>query len=297
MPAHNEEKRIWKTLDCLACLKWFYGRKIEVLVGLDGCSDNTEQVVKNYDFVKYIKTKKRMGKHYIIDKLIGMARGEIIAIMDADRAFIWRVGDLEKIMDCFNDPRVGGLGDYYTTTFIEENMKDGNALYLGDAWNTLLMLEHKIKNLPCRRYADHTKSMFYVNFFRKELVEKTKTLCDDGERFIQILKKGYRVRLLGIEERPNFKAVYNFMNFWGFVKTKLRGFIAQDQIDRLYGNHSVKPSISMFTYILRNLHRVKRLKALFGIFLWWLAIGIARIQYQFINKNISTREGWELRMS
>ena len=43
--AHNEEKIIGKTLENLLRLPY---SNFEVIIGLDGCTDNTEKIVKNY---------------------------------------------------------------------------------------------------------------------------------------------------------------------------------------------------------------------------------------------------------
>lgn len=298
--AHNEERRIGIALDSMVRLKRMYPT-VEVLCGNDGSTDRTEEIIKKYKFVRYFKTEPRQGKHAMIDKLMKFAKGKIMIILDADRIFVCGKGELEKITDCFKDPKVGGIGDYYTTTFYKPNMDKADALYLGDAWSTLLMLEHKMRKhserINDKLYAAQTGMMFYVNFFRKDLVGKTKTMCDDGERFIQILKKGFKVRLLETEERPYLKASYSSMNFGGFLKTKIRGFIAQKQIDEMYGGFTIEPDISLFVYILKNLHRVKRPKAYLGILLWWLAAVVALFKYQFIkNKKVSTQDGWKLRM-
>ena len=45
IPAHNEEKIISKTLNNLINLPY---ENYEVLVGLDGCTDRTEEIVKRF---------------------------------------------------------------------------------------------------------------------------------------------------------------------------------------------------------------------------------------------------------
>ncbi len=53
IPAHNEEKIIGKTLDNLFNLPY---NNYEVIIGLDGCTDNTEQIVR-----KFRKKSNRFG--------------------------------------------------------------------------------------------------------------------------------------------------------------------------------------------------------------------------------------------
>jgi glycosyltransferase involved in cell wall biosynthesis len=301
IPAHNEENRIGLALDNMAKIKKMYP-DIEVMVGNDGSTDGTDEVIRRYKFIKYVKFEERHGKHHVIDKMIKMAKGQIIIIHDADRVFVCKKGELEKITECFKDQKVGGMGDYYTTTYESDKVRKTNSmLYLGDAWSTLFMLEWKMKKhtqrINGKLYGGRTGMMFYVNLFRKELAENTKTMCDDGERYIQILKRGYKIRLLETEERPYLKANYSTMKFWGFVKTKVRGFFAQRQIDEAYGTFSINPDFSLFTYFLRNLHRVKRPRAYMGILIWWFAVFVAMVKYQFVKKQkISTKDGWKMRM-
>lgn len=254
----------------------------------------TEEIAKEYPFVHGLSTKPRRGKHFIIDNLILFAEGDIIIIMDADREIVYDETGLKKLIECFNDSTVGGIGDYYTTTYSHEKVKKiNNMLYLGDAWNTLFMLEYKMRNKNEKNF------MFYVNFFRKDLFEgfKTKTLIDDGERYLHIINKGYKIALIGTEQLPMLKATYDSMSFWGFVATKVRGFIAEKQMSELLKGYSVVPDkLGMFTYILKNLHRPKRIRAYIGIILWWIAVFIALIKFKFMSKDVSTQEGWSMRM-
>ena len=58
LPAHNEEKIIQHALDSLQAIA---SPTIEVLVGLDGCTDGTKGVVERYDFVRYVEMDERVG--------------------------------------------------------------------------------------------------------------------------------------------------------------------------------------------------------------------------------------------
>ena len=57
IPAHNEEKTIAHALDCLQEIA---GPETEVWVGLDGCTDGTEEVVTRYDFVGHVELDERV---------------------------------------------------------------------------------------------------------------------------------------------------------------------------------------------------------------------------------------------
>ncbi|MFA6889259.1 MAG: glycosyltransferase, partial [Candidatus Woesearchaeota archaeon] len=76
IPAHNEEKIIGKTLSNLYKLPY---EKYEVLIGLDGCTDKTEDIAKSFTKksgkFKYFKMKSRSGKPDVIDYLIKKSKG------------------------------------------------------------------------------------------------------------------------------------------------------------------------------------------------------------------------------
>lgn len=87
IPAHNEEKYI---ADCLASVidARFDGEK-EIIVVDDGSKDKTSEIVsaiisqRNATHVTLIKTK-HSGKSSAINKALSGAKGELVAIVDAD---------------------------------------------------------------------------------------------------------------------------------------------------------------------------------------------------------------------
>lgn len=304
IPAHNEERNIGMTLDTLAKLRIDYP-DTQIICGLDGCTDNTKNVVKRYDFVEVVEFHPRQGKHIVVDEMMKRVINEIVIINDADRRFVCKKGELERLIDCFDDPNVGGIGDYYTTTYEEEKItRSDSTFYHGDMWSTLLILEYKMKKFTERikgkLYVDEDRGgMFYVNFFRTSAFRdfKTRTMCDDGERMLHLFQNGYSVRLLEKEQRPYLKAVYSKFSIRGFFHTKVRGCIAQRQIDNLYGNgHTITPEADLFLYILKNLRRCG-MRASVGMFMWWSVVIAAKIRYfLMLKKDMSNREGWDMRI-
>src|SRR3989344_1220371 len=115
IPAHNEEKVIAKALDNLAKLPY---SNYEVLIGLDGCTDKTEEIVKKYanknKKFKYYLLELRRGKPEVVHALMKHAKGEIIIIHDADWIFrVHKNGDIETLLKCFDDPMVGGIAESF----------------------------------------------------------------------------------------------------------------------------------------------------------------------------------------
>lgn len=79
VPTWNEAPRIKKVLDVLVT----YPNFKEVIVIDDGSTDNTEQIVKQYN-VRYIKNETNRGKGFSMDRAVQEAATEIIFFCDAD---------------------------------------------------------------------------------------------------------------------------------------------------------------------------------------------------------------------
>lgn len=90
IPAYNEENRIARTLDNY--LK-FLSKKIkdfEIIVVLNGCTDNTLLIVKEFNKrskkIKYLEIKDSIGKGGAIIQGFKIAKGNLIGFVDADMA-------------------------------------------------------------------------------------------------------------------------------------------------------------------------------------------------------------------
>jgi len=85
IPAYNEEDSIKETVETV--LKSDYKKIIEVIIINDGSSDNTLKIVRQLE-KKYPKVwvfdKKNSGKADSLNQAIKIAKGELIAVVDAD---------------------------------------------------------------------------------------------------------------------------------------------------------------------------------------------------------------------
>ena len=88
LSAYNEEAVIEARIRNL--LQQDYpGQQLEILIGSDGSSDRTCQIVERWrsERVRLVAFTERRGKASVINDLIAMARGEVIVLTDANTVF------------------------------------------------------------------------------------------------------------------------------------------------------------------------------------------------------------------
>jgi cellulose synthase/poly-beta-1,6-N-acetylglucosamine synthase-like glycosyltransferase len=85
IPAHNEEKTIQSKLSNLLSLD-YPKDKLEILVGSDGSSDQTEAMVEQFreSDVRLVSSKQRIGKSAMQNELVARSSGAILVFTDAD---------------------------------------------------------------------------------------------------------------------------------------------------------------------------------------------------------------------
>ena len=86
IPAYNEENRIKPTLQ--AYLDFFKDKDIEIIVIMNGCTDNTLEVVRslNSPKINYINIPEAIGKGGAIIEGFKIAKGNLISYVDADNS-------------------------------------------------------------------------------------------------------------------------------------------------------------------------------------------------------------------
>ncbi|MAG52619.1 MAG: glucosyl transferase [Nanoarchaeota archaeon] len=86
IPAYNEEKRIGDTLkEYIEFFSDKLKKDYEIFVVLNGCKDNTLDVVKKHD-VKFLDIKEAIGKGGAIIEGFKLVEGDFIGFVDADNA-------------------------------------------------------------------------------------------------------------------------------------------------------------------------------------------------------------------
>ena len=299
IPAHNEEKIISKTLDNLLSIPY---KDIEIILGLDGCTDKTEKIVKQYaeksKKIKYFSLNLREGKPTVIDFIIKKASGDIIIINDADWLFTVKSKfALQKLLSIFKDKKVGGIAEPFPVEWDKENLKKSNFTYKMVAYSSYFWLLYQKERLASKKgdlwYASQP-TMFLTNIFRKDLYKKNLSLGDDFERTKYIMDKGYSVILFDNQELPRMIASYNKISLRDFFKQKIRTAMARSQLKQ----SNIMPLTLFNYYIPANFFIIRksfRKSPDIGVmmFVWIFLTSIATLISTF--KEADTKAGWRLR--
>lgn len=90
IPAYNEQTRIGKTLTAVQTYLAQQPYRSEIIIVLDGCTDNTYQIVstaaQNNDQIQIINRSQNRGKGYTVREGMLAAKGDIRLFTDADNS-------------------------------------------------------------------------------------------------------------------------------------------------------------------------------------------------------------------
>jgi len=102
----NEEDTIAKKIENLCTLD-YPKEKIEILIGSDGSTDQTEHIVKQISDprIRLISNEQRQGKMATINHLVSEANNEIIIFTDARQSF--EPDAIKALVSNFSDPAIG----------------------------------------------------------------------------------------------------------------------------------------------------------------------------------------------
>ncbi len=187
VPAYNEEDAIKKTIEEI--LKSDYKGLKEIIVMNDGSVDKTKEIVgklvKKYKIVKTIN-KENSGKADSINKGVKKAKGELVAVVDADS--YPKKDAISKMVGFFNDKDMGVVTSYIRvkkrTKYIEK----------------LQAIEYTVISWT-RKLLEFVDSVYVtpgpLSIYKKSALEKvggfdTKNLTEDIEITWRLTHYGYK---------------------------------------------------------------------------------------------------------
>lgn len=224
VPAYNEGDTLKKTIKSLLDLDYPQDKK-EIIIINDGSRDNTLKIARfledKYDCIN-ILDKENSGKANSLNEAIKIAKGELIAVVDADS--YPNKSALMKMIGYFEEDKVAAV----TSRVLVKN-KNG---YL----EKFQVLDYSIIAWT-RKLLDFVNSVYVTNgplsIYKKSVVEKLggfdpKNLTEDIEITWHILSEGYQTRM-------SYEAIV-----YTSVPTKLKGWINQRIRWNLGGIQTVK---------------------------------------------------------
>ncbi len=202
IPACNEEKRIGPTLrDYLA----YFGTDTEVMVVLNGCRDNTRNIVSpflgEHPNLRVIEETGLIGKGGALMVGFDRARGDIIAYVDADGSTTPE--DLEKLMGSLGSDD-GVIGSRWIDKSL---MRVKQSLYRRFAGRIFNLIVRILFRMPYRDTQCGAKA------FKREAVESivdalgTTNLAFDVDVLYLLHKNGFSINEIPLawEDRPGSK--------------------------------------------------------------------------------------------
>lgn len=190
IPAFNEEKSLKGTVESV--LKSTHKNIAEIIIINDGSTDNTlniaKQLEKKYSKVKVLD-KKNSGKADSLNEGIKIAKGELIAIVDADSYPDSHA--VASMQGYFDDEKVGAV----TTRILVRNRS--NSL------RTMQAIEYKVIAFT-RKLLGFLDSIYVTPgpfaLYRKSALKKvrgfdSKNMTEDIEVTWHLLHEGYKIRM------------------------------------------------------------------------------------------------------
>lgn len=106
--AHNEESIIEEKIQNVLNMN-YPTDKIEVLIGLDGCTDTTAEILKKYanSHINVFEFSERRGKSAVINDLAGRAANDILVFSDANTTY--NPETVQKLVRHFKNTDIGGV--------------------------------------------------------------------------------------------------------------------------------------------------------------------------------------------
>jgi len=186
IPAHNEEKNIGMALKSILNLE-YPKHLLEVIVINDASTDRTAELVRQTKGVILINNKKNVGKAHSLNRALKIAKGELIACIDADSTVERDI--LMKMVGHFENPNIASV------TPALKVMKPRNFLEKIQATEYLLNIFLR-KSLDVIGSIHVTPGVFSV--YRKNVLQEVggfdeDNLTEDMEIALRIHDAGYQI--------------------------------------------------------------------------------------------------------
>lgn len=194
VPVKDEEKVVDRLLKALLRLD-YPAEKREILIVEDGSTDRTVEICRQYarqypSQVRLLHKPLSNGKPSAINYALKHARGEIVAVFDADN--VPEPDTLKKAVAYFSDPSVAAVQGRLYSINADENMLTKFVSYEEAVW-----CEAYLRGKDALGLFVHLKGS--CQFIRRDVLAKLngfdeETLSEDMELSARLTENGYRIR-------------------------------------------------------------------------------------------------------
>ncbi len=199
IPAYNEVGRIESTLkELMLSNDLLFKNRCELIVIMDGCTDETPEVVKNiissYDDAVGIFVPNRLGKGGAIIEALKTCQADIIAFIDADGSIPWR--ELDRLIELSSSYDLV-IGSRYAKNSRILSARHTRRVIFSRSFNVLLKLLfwnlRGIKDTQCG-----------VKIFTRSLIDEIKEdfivadFAFDVNLIYSAFQRGFKVEEVGI---------------------------------------------------------------------------------------------------
>jgi cellulose synthase/poly-beta-1,6-N-acetylglucosamine synthase-like glycosyltransferase len=218
VPVKNEEHVIDRLLDSLSTLNYPLNKK-EVIIVEDGSTDKTRDICTNYakehPNVKILNKTLSNGKPSALNFGLAHAKGDIIAIFDADN--VPAHDALSAVVEYFEDPKVAAVQGRTASINPKENMLTQFISYEEAVWCEAYLRGKDVLNLFV-----HLKGS--CQFIRRDILEQLQgfdeaVLSEDMEISARLVENDYKIRyasdVVALQESPSdLKTLFKQRTRW-----------------------------------------------------------------------------------
>ncbi len=303
--AFNEEAVIERKIQNL--LEIDYPReKLEILIGDDGSSDRTAEIIARYadQGITLVKAPRNAGKAAMLNRLNGIAKNEILLFCDANTMFFPNV--VRKLVQPFKDRKIGCACGHLI-------LSDKSGSVLGRGESSYWDLESEIKKFEgiLDRLVGGNGALYAIRRKLYTELPVKKSVMDDFFIATKVLQKGYYCTFvdsaIGTEltskegggeyrrkvriGRANFNYLFSYLPLLNPFKPLLAYLFFSHKILRWFSPH-----IAILLFIVNALLLTSGLvyQVSFGLMVAVLLICLTKIvpsAYYFMSMNVAILKG------
>jgi cellulose synthase/poly-beta-1,6-N-acetylglucosamine synthase-like glycosyltransferase len=185
LPAHNEESVLARRIDNLLNLRYPQGQ-LQVVVGLDGCTDGSAQIAAAYAArgVIVIDRQERGGKTSLLNEMVAASSGQVLVYTDAN--CVYEEDALLHLVSPFQQPEIGCvIGELKYENEDDPTVGSGEGLY----WR----FENAIKSMESR-LGSTVVANGSIYAMRRDLFKPLPGwISDDSVNPLRVLAAGHKV--------------------------------------------------------------------------------------------------------